>query len=96
MLASKLLGLKNNKKNNDFGVEKMTGVAICSWRTPALFMRAALESCFMIKGPHGKISSLLVASYEKNLQKTQQLSCLCILHIFRSLVPPPRAQQSSN
>lgn len=66
LLASKLLGLR--KKKNVL-VEEMTRVARRSWRTLAVFMRAALESYFMIKGPRAKISSLRVASSEKNNNK---------------------------
>lgn len=60
------------KKKNVL-VEKMTGVASCSWRTLAVFMRAALESYFMIKGRHAKISSLLVASLKKTHRKQSSI-----------------------
>lgn len=72
LLASKLLGLKKKKKN--VLVEKMTGVASRSWRTLAVFMRAALESYFTIKGRHAKISSLLVSSFKKKTKHGKQSS----------------------
>lgn len=52
-------------------VKKMTRVAGCSWRTLAVFTRAALESYFMIKGTHAKISSLLVGSFLKKIDRNQ-------------------------
>lgn len=94
MLASKLLGLKKNVL-----VEKMTRVASRSWRTLAVFMRAALESYFMIKGPQNKLTaSCLLKLKLKNKQtlKTKQHLMITYLTHFHILIFPPRTPQRSN